>query len=127
MSNRSLRKGHEPVHLQYENVGNTITAKEFSVKLEDGILVLKFTLAPSGENQHIDEDYLHEHPKLLSVQLHDEFVISGLFDFCSLHAGEFTNGAHLEIISKGKTLSYQITKNHRQQRHFLQLDLETLN
>ncbi|MGA2989330.1 MAG: hypothetical protein ABSD88_02560 [Candidatus Korobacteraceae bacterium] len=104
---RSLRKGSSSVYLQYANVGDSIEAEKFDIGLLDGALVLAFTLRPVDSNQREDEDHLHK-MRLLSVQIMDERVATGLRRYCALHSHEITKGMRLEIISRMKKLTFEI-------------------
>ena len=124
MIKRSLRKGSDQGHFQHEHVSNTITMRDTFVAIAGESAVLSFTLKPSGENQHIDEDYFHDH-ELQSVQFTDKTIIESYRDFCSRHSDQITDGLRLRVISKGKTFSYRITRISPPQEHFLELTLSS--
>ncbi len=104
---RSLRKGQSSVHLQYENVNDTIGAKNFEVEMRGNVAVLRFTLNPVDGNQRSDEERLFsDTPK--EVQLWDEYVIEGLDEFLRFR-GEAVKALELEIISRGKKFCFSMT------------------
>jgi hypothetical protein len=109
MPDRSLRKGFTIVDLQHDGICNSIGAESTSVAIADGAAVLKLTLKPSGENQRLDEEYLHSH-RLLSLQLSDNYIVDGFHTFCDHHSDEITDGLRLEIRSKGRVLSYRVKR-----------------
>lgn len=122
MRDRRLRKGFTIINLQHDGICNSIGAENTDVVIIDGAAVLRLTLKPSGENQRIDEEYLHSH-RLLSLQLSDQHIIQGFREFCDHYSTEITDGLKLEITSKGKLLSYRIVKATLRNSDFLDLAL----
>jgi hypothetical protein len=120
MTDLRLRKGFALVDLQYEDMADTMGTKDTAAAIVDGAAVLKFTLKPVSENQHMDEDYLHSHA-LLAVQLTDEYVTQAFGKFCNRHSDEITNGMRLEILSKGKRFKFHVGQPVYRGRGFLLL------
>jgi len=103
---RSLKKGQGSVYLEYEQTGDTIGAKNFAVQVVEGVVILSFVLRPVDSNQREDEARLHE-LRLSSIQIDDEYVISGLRKFLQSH-GEAT-AMRLDILSRGTKFSFAVT------------------
>lgn len=126
MPDLSLRKGFALVDLQYEHTADTMGTKDTAAAVVDGAAVLQFALTPAGENQRIDEEYLHSH-RLLAVQLTDEHVVKRFRQFCMNHSDEITNDICLEILSKRKMFRYHVGRPEYVGHGFLLLDgLEAL-
>jgi len=109
MAKRSLRKGTSSVYLQYASNGDSIRAEQYEVEVASGAVVLRFTLRPVDRDQRDDENNLHT-KRLLSVQVPDERVLEGLRRYCTVHSSEVTEGIRLEIISRRKTLTFDVKK-----------------
>jgi hypothetical protein len=122
MRDRRLRREFTIVGLQHDGICNSIGAENTDVVIVDGAAVLRLTLKPSGERQRLYEEYLHSH-RLLSLQLADQQIIRGFREFCDHYSNEITDGLRLEIMSKGKVLSYRIVKARLRDSHFLDLGL----
>ena len=122
MRERRLRRGFTIVNLQHDGTRNSIGAENTDVVIVDGAAVLRLTLKPSGENQRLDEEYLHSH-RLLSLQISDQHIMQGFREFCDHYSDEITNGLRLEIMSKGAVLSYRIVKAKLHDSHSLELGL----
>lgn len=108
MPARSLRKGYYGTYLQYANVGDSMGAERYEAEIVDGAVVLRFTLKPVDENQRLDEENLHTEP-LVSVQIMDAMTIKKLNQFCAARAKEIS-ARKLEIISRGKTLQFDVKR-----------------
>lgn len=103
---RHLRKGQSSVYLQFDGDGSTIGAKAFQAELLDNTFIIRLKLHPVDDNQTMDERALHSE-QLKSVQLFDEFVISGLVSFFNARSARCSEVC-LQILSKGQTFSFPI-------------------
>ena len=80
MADRSLKKGAHTVDFQYTNSCDSISAIDSRVAIDEGKMILKFTLKPVDGNQRDDEENLHT-DQPVSVQIRDEQVGTGLHKF----------------------------------------------
>ncbi|MDD4913083.1 MAG: hypothetical protein PHP57_12375 [Sideroxydans sp.] len=101
-----LRKGRSSVYLQFKNDGFSIGAENFQAETSNQITTLSFTLHPVDGNQRDDEKYLHS-GELLSIQIHDDFVIENLTEYLKNHSTN-VSALHLEILSKNKKFTYSV-------------------
>jgi hypothetical protein len=125
MTARSLRKGYESTYLQYANGGESMGAEKYEAEIVENAVVLRFTLRPVDSNQKSDEEHLHTQP-LVSIQIMDELIIEKFDRFCAARAKGIPN-RKLEIISRGKTLGFDIKRAVRRSDSFLELELQKLD
>lgn len=103
---RSLRKGKASVYMQFAHVGHNIGAEKYECEVADGKAILRLSLRPTGENQRLDEEYLHNQ-KLVSLDVTDSTVVKGLKSYLTLRLNDFTSW-ELQILSRGKALFFLV-------------------
>ncbi|HEY3769214.1 MAG TPA: hypothetical protein VGN44_11120 [Candidatus Angelobacter sp.] len=123
MADRSLKKGAHTVDFQYTNNCDSINAIDTRVAIDEGKMILKFTLKPAGGNQSDDEENLHT-DKPVSVQIRDEQVGTKLRNFQTARLKDLTAGKMvLEVTSRNKVLSFEVKRIKRGQLSGLDLTL----
>ena len=103
---RSLKKGHASVYMQFANVGHNIGAEKYECEVANGKAILRVSLRPTGENQRLDEEYLHNQ-KLVSLDVADSTVVKGLESYLTLRLKDFTSW-ELQILSRDKALCFLV-------------------
>lgn len=103
---RSLRKGQASVYMQFAYVGHNIGAEKYECEVADGKAILRLSLRPTGENQRLDEEYLHNQ-KLVSLDVADSTVVKGLESYLTLRLKDFTSW-ELQILSRDKALCFLV-------------------
>lgn len=121
MPARSLRKGHSSTYLQYANDGESMGTERYEAEIVRDAVVLRFSLKPVDGNQELDEEHLHTQA-LVSIQIMDELIIEKLEHFCAARAKGIPK-RKLEIISRGKTLMFDIKHAVRHSASFLELEV----
>lgn len=76
--------------MQHLNTGHDINAEKFECEIINGILFFRFILKPAGSNQKYDEEMIHNE-KILSFEIVDEKIISGLGDFINNNKNKISN------------------------------------
>src|SRR5258708_7419648 len=122
MADRILRAGYLTVDFQYANNCDSIGAENMRVAIVDGEVILKFVLRPVDGNQRDDEEYLHNHSPL-SVQIRDEQAVTRLRKFLTARTREIKKGLALEIVSRSKTLYFEVKRKQFGEYHLFDLVL----
>jgi hypothetical protein len=124
MHETSIRKTFFIVDLGYEGLKcDSIGAADARATLANSAIIFKFTLKPSGENQHLDEDYLHGHP-LDYVQVTETQVLDGVRRYVALHSD--VKKMHMEIYSKGRQLRFHVKSIDPQDASLFQFNVERI-
>ena len=95
--------------LQYANVVDSMGAKNFMASLADGVLIIRFSISPVDTSQQTDEIRIHS-GELRSVQIPDCVVYDELSRMIARHCNGITT-MRMDIVSKGRTLSYTVTRH----------------
>jgi hypothetical protein len=117
----SLRKGKGSVYMQHEHTGHSLGAELFVCEVIDGKAIFRFSIRAISSHQRADEDYLHER-KLVSAKVDDKTVIEGL----DQHLSSFDTW-ELQIISRGKTLSFAVVPEYERINNYESLTLAVIN
>jgi hypothetical protein len=123
--NRSLRKGKTRVYLQHANTGHNIGAKCTESEVKNDLAILRLTLSPIDGNQKSDEGYLHNE-RLEFASIADERIIDGFIK----HVKEGSNKVSaykLELLSRGKTLEFDVTPEIDKQANLRRMYLTVNN
>jgi hypothetical protein len=103
---RSLKKGHASVYMQFAHVGHNIGAEKYECEVANGKAILRVSLRPTGENQRLDEEYLHNQ-KLVSLDVADSTVVKGLESYLTFGL-KGVSSWELQILSRGKAFCFLV-------------------
>jgi hypothetical protein len=121
MNDETLRKTFFAIDIGYELICDTIGAINARAGKADGIVVFKLTLKPTGQNQRIDEEYLHSHTPSY-VQVSEAQIIKGLRAYIKAHTD--VNVMRIAIDSKGRILHFKVRSIETHNDHFMQLNID---
>lgn len=122
---RSLRKGMSRMYFQHENTGHSIGIKLSHSEVKDSMVILRATVSPVDSNQKHDESYLHEE-LLLSAAIDDETIVEGFGRHIN-HGSSTIEEYRLELVSRGKTLSFKVKPELEEQGNARTLHLKVEN
>ena len=121
---RSLRKGRSSIYIQHPSTGHSIGTENYESEIADDKAILRVTLNPVDSNQRYDEEYLHT-DNLVSVSIDDSTVIKYFGDHVTSQKQEVTSW-QLEVISRGKKLSFPVEPKLEVHGNHEQLNLHVI-